>query len=618
MPSDKFKLFLNSAAKTKKEIEDEVKRLIRSRIENVVGNAIRDATDSLLGGEKIPPRDSVSYYREKKPDDKAHLSADDLAYAHDTPYDSPITEKIRSMRELGQTIYNGYMLRQCAEITIVKQGEFMKDVTDDFPRTAFCSVERPVYGALSLEQLRTYFTWRTDVRRGIYRKTDKPYIMLYCYELLNKIGVISAEDSLNRLIGVWENCRSFCPHLDKVMPMWISDLYAFNHIDADFSVYSDAFPVTSENTDKMMEELLSGNYAKKLDYLIKCSSYDLKSSIFFKEDNMPQLMDEAIEIVLKALNRYFHDRDIPLFGLICGRPKKDFNWTPFAGAYVDLDRMDGFRTCKVSAVTRYCTKMGKPALERFEFAPYRSFIGYILKATEAALRKRVGFRYGISANTKNVLEDFMNRDKLYRAASEPQFASLITDTVNSWCDKKGIFPPKKTKKKAYEADLDERYCSSGYGPSAPPKDVEIDISGLEQIRRESEEIARKLIIEESPEGAPEIEEITEMTECIEADVFDERTELAATEVHSMYDFSTLQEEWQRFGDSLDAAAIELLQAVYDGNADALCRDRGILPEAAYEQLNSIALEHIGDIIIENDSIIEDYSADISALLDITK
>ena len=36
------------------------------------------------------------------------------------------------MRALGQVIYKGSMRRECAEITIVKQGEFMKDVTDDY------------------------------------------------------------------------------------------------------------------------------------------------------------------------------------------------------------------------------------------------------------------------------------------------------------------------------------------------------------------------------------------------------------------------------------------------------------------------------------------------------
>ena len=143
---------------------------------------------------------------------------------------SAIRMKIEEMRRLGQVFYNGYMLRQCAEETLVKQGLFMADVTDDFPRNCFCGIERPIYGALSTDQLRTYFTWRTHARGGVYTVVDKPYVMLYCYELLNKIGVLSADDAYNRLSGVWEGCRGFCPALDSVMPRWLKDFRAFNEI----------------------------------------------------------------------------------------------------------------------------------------------------------------------------------------------------------------------------------------------------------------------------------------------------------------------------------------------------------------------------------------------------
>ena len=605
--SDMFKLFISSSAKTKKDIQKEIQRLIRAKIENVVDNAIREFTQE---GEKIPPKDSVDY-RKKKADD---LTADELAYAPVTPDEElPIVEKIREMRKLGQSFHHGYMMRQCAEVSIVRQGEFMQDVTDDFNRSVFCGTERPIYGALSLEQLRTYFTWRTDVRRGVYGKTDKSYVILYCYELLNKIGVLSSQDAFDRLIAMWENCRSFCPYLDGIMPSWLKDFYAFNHIDGDFSEHEATFPVKCERANDAVARFRTGDYSTNLEYLMGCSSYNLRGSIFFSDDTLPML-EKAIESVLHALEDYFKLRGISLFELICGRMRIDHLWVPFYAAYVDRDRMDGFHACNISVAERYCLKRGEPSVERFEAAPYRSFIGYILKSVESVLRERTGFRYSIVPNLSMVLDDFTNREKLYSAAKEAEFARLIPETVNEWCDKHGIYPPPKERKKKKKNSFDEDNVPVEYGvPYKEPRKVEIDIESLVRIRKEAEETARKLIVEEYEDALPE-EQIEEITAKVIDEVFDERQEEASFEVHSLYDFSALSDEWRGFAETLDAQALELLKAVVDGTAEMLCRERGVLPEMAFEEINAAALENIGDYLIEDGCVIPDYAENISEIV----
>ncbi len=606
-----FKLFISSAAKSKQEIIDEVQRLIRSKIENVVEDVSQEKQSRT--SEKIPPRDNVYYGR--KQESPLLLEADELAYAPESPDGSPpdLTEKIRRMRELGQTFYNGYMLKQCAEITLVKQGEFMQDVTDDFVRCAFCAIDRPVYGALSLEQLRTYFTWRTDARNGSYGKVDKPYILLYCYELMNKIGVLSAEDAFNRLIDVWSGCRDFCPYLDSVMPFWLRDMFAYNKISGEFSEWEKSFPVQSQQADDVTAQLHEKDYRGKLEYLMNRSAYNLKGSIFLTDETKP-MFDAVLEAALTALDQHFAKYDVTLFELICGRTKKDHTWTPFAGAYVDLDRMDGFRACQITSVERFCVKRGQPCHERFEHAPYRGFIGYVLKSSEAVLRERTGFRYGIVASISPVLDDFCNRDKLFKAASDPEFAEVVPNAVRRWCERNGVYPQPKTRKKAKKQDYEETLPPE-YGTSyAERKEVSIDIAGLEAIRQASEEIARKLIIENT---LPD-EEIEEITARIEDDVFEERTELAAMEVHALHDFSSLSEEWQALADSLDAPSLELLKALSLGNAEAFCRERGILPETAFEGLNATALQHIGDCLVENGELIPDYAEDVAGIAALMK
>lgn len=640
--SDKFRLMFDSRAKSREEIQKELRRImemrgqpapeepvsqpeqpaditqaVRESVQDKIRNIVREAVQTAQEdrersyGEKIPPREprpSVDYLGSAP----RALEPDELAYApsmyEEEDESSAIRMKIEEMRRLGQVFYNGYMLRQCAEETLVKQGLFMADVTDDFSRNCFCGIERPIYGALSTDQLRTYFTWRTRAREGVYNVVDKPYVMLYCYELLNKIGVLSADDAYNRLSGVWEGCRGFCPALDSVMPRWLKDFRAFNEISAgDFSPAEEL----DRSSDPADSAILEHRYSGLLDAMLERSGYNLRGSIFFKGNE--KLTENALEPVLSALDRYFAGFGVSMFELLCGRLQKNFNWQPFSGALVDRDRMDGFHALVISPTERYSIKRREPCLETFERAPYRNFIGWILKSIESVLRKRTGFRYPIQPNISAVLGDFANRDRLLRPAEAPEFQQIIPDTVNAWCDEHGIFPPKKQKKRpAY--NYDEAPESAAEKPAPAP--VEIDVSKLAKIREESDETTRRLIVEEADTLPPE--DIAGKMQDIEEDSFEEQTESFAENYAPSAapagNFGDLAPGWRKFAESLTAEDISLLKALLDGTAEALCRSRGVMPETEYDRINGSAMENTGDVLIENGAVIEDYLTDVREII----
>ncbi|MDE6030765.1 MAG: TerB N-terminal domain-containing protein, partial [Oscillospiraceae bacterium] len=569
---------------------------IRKKIAEVIEDA-KKYSESVPQPEKIPPRDqNIVYYGAPN----RGLTADEIAYApeapdFDTDADRAMNDKITEMRKLNELFYNGYLLNQCAEISIVKQGEFMAEVTDDFGRQAFCGISKPIYGALSNPQLRTYFTWRTDVRRGVYHETDRSYITLYCYELMNKIGVISAADALGRLLALWEGCREFAGWLDEIMPRWIKDFYAYNDLSEQYPDICSCFPVKSAGFSASVSELNVGNYSDKLDYLMENSSYKLGESVFFNEQTKP-LLNGAAEAALTALNKYFLERDISLFKLICGRMKRDYNWTPFVGAYVNLDRMDGFRQVRVSPVERYCVKRGEAALELFEPSPYRGFIGYILKSIESELRKRTGFHHKLTPNIKMVINDFRNRDKLIEAVSAPEFELEIIIAVNAWCDKNGIFPAKKQPKGTEEL------------PPAPVK-VDIDVEKLSRIRAESEEIAKKLIVEEPTHSE---ETISEIADRISGEDFSEKM-AEYSEQEEIAPQSEAADGWDGLARSLSARHIAVLRELLRGSAERYCRENNILPETVYEEINTLSLDCVGDVVIEGGEIVQDYEEEIRRL-----
>ena len=615
---DQFKKFIATGGKSREEIRSSIEKLLRREVDNIVkstqeeirrkiAEVIEDAkkhSEQAPQAEKIPPREKENIVYYNAPD--RGITADEIAFAPETPdfetdADRAMNDKITEMRGLNEIFYNGYLLNQCAEISIVKQGEFMAEVTDDFGRQAFCGISRPIYGALSNPQLRTYFTWRTDVRRGVCRGTDRAYITLYCYELMNKIGVISAADALGRLLAVWESCRESAGWLDEVMPRWIKDFYAYNDLSGQYPDLCSCFPVKSAGFSQSISELNCRNYSDKLDYLMENSSYKLGESVFFSEDTKP-LLNGAAGAALAELDKYFLARDISLFKLICGRMKRDYNWTPFAGAYVNLDRMDGFRQVRISPVERYCIKRGEAALELFEPSPYRGFIGYILKSVEAALRKRTGFQHKITPNIKMVINDFRNREKLIEAVSAPEFERVITDAVNEWCGKNGIFPAKKSVKGSVTED-----------PPPVPVKVDIDVEKLSKIRAESEEIAKKLIVEENAHSE---DMIAETAERISGDDFSEKISgysEAAEEIAALSGDADFGNGWAGLAHSLSQRHIEVISELLNGRAESYCRKNSILPETVYEEINTLALDNIGDVVIEDGEIVRDYEKELRRL-----
>lgn len=633
--ADKFKRFIETGGKSAEEIRQEIQRLLRGAVEEVVTTAenAADAVDETIRTaaedirrrisevvadasadkpkqpERIPPRerDNIRYAPSRR---EKTLSADEIAFAPDrfpikiTDADRAINAKIAEMRSLNEIFYNGYLVQQCAELSIVRQGEFMADVEDNYEHKAFCAIPRPVYGAMSNSQLRTYFTWRTNARKGIFAETDQTYIVLYCYELLNKVGVLSAAEAMGRLLEVWEHCKGFAPEVKRRLPRWIKDFYAYNDVSEqypDISVYfSDDSQSGCEN------DLFEHRYAGHLDYFAEHSAYDFKSSAFMTEDILP-LLDGALSAVWSALDDYFAGQGLSLFRLICGRMKKDYGWEAFAGAYVDKDRMDGFREVKISSVECYSIKRGVPALETFEAAPFRGFIGYVIKLTESVLRKRMGFRHKITPNINMALKEFTNLEKHIAAVSDPRFVETVTLAANEWCGANHIAAaPKKT-------SCDE------VQPAEPIK-VEIDIAQLARIREESDEIAKRLIVEET-EGVS-AEEISDIAQRVSDEDYSERiadyserddfTEPA--EQVQTFDFSELPKMWRGFAESLTVTQIEVLAALTRGTAEEYCRRYGIFPETVYEQINTAALDATGDIVIEGGELIPDYEKNIKKII----
>lgn len=80
-----------------------------------------------------------------------------------------------------------------------RQAVFMQDYEDDMPWTGDFVRYFPTYQDLTTRQLRGYFAWRTQLRRGNYQRIADSAAYIYLYELLNGVGAESPEDSLKKM-----------------------------------------------------------------------------------------------------------------------------------------------------------------------------------------------------------------------------------------------------------------------------------------------------------------------------------------------------------------------------------------------------------------------------------
>lgn len=173
---------------------------------------------------------------------RTHQSA---RFSHEVYADEPILktgrqmqnflpDQYRKMREISrwQEDPEGGAGRWLSEAELFyRQGLLMADFEDDCPYNGTFKSYFPTYNAMSDRQLRGYFTWRAQVRRGTVEETSTSFAFLYLYELICGIGVDNPLDGFNKIKAFWDVYRAFEPGLDRFARVWLQDYAVFHGLD---------------------------------------------------------------------------------------------------------------------------------------------------------------------------------------------------------------------------------------------------------------------------------------------------------------------------------------------------------------------------------------------------
>lgn len=112
------------------------------------------------------------------------------------PPKEQVPERLREMRRIYE--YGRESLEARAK-NFYFQAVQMQDYEDDVPWSGSFVSYYPTYHDLNTQQLRGYFTWRAGLRRGDVQPIPSSAAYLYVYELLNVVGAATPEESLEKL-----------------------------------------------------------------------------------------------------------------------------------------------------------------------------------------------------------------------------------------------------------------------------------------------------------------------------------------------------------------------------------------------------------------------------------
>lgn len=428
-----------------------------------------------------------------------------------------------------------------------RQASFMEFFEDDYDINVPYKTGKPNFNDMNTYQLRSYFSFRTLLRKKIYQKSQSTYIYLYLCELINLIGVTTAKEGLQKLIEFWNNYRKLEPSLDEIMEKFINDFYIVHNIQTPYKEIIKEFPVKKEIIDI---ELMTGNYNQKIEVFDNLSNYHILQSKLM-EHKYAFVTEMVIPKVFENLDIYFNKNGYNFNEILFGKFKK-VKYIPFEKAiFYNQNKTAEYQINtneKYEKINDFYTKE-----ELIPSDNTKKLMGYILKNIDISMRDALKI-----TNTLKINNDINIKDQNLYNFIINEIPKLIDATI-----KKFLIEYKQEINHKLNEQLKEN--------------IKIDESKFDTIRESSNRVQEKLIIEEYEEIKQEIKQETRIEK-------------------------TSDNIYQNFINNLTEQELEFLKLVLNNNRNSLidyCKSINILFEIMLENINSKALETIEDNIMED-------------------
>ena len=210
---------------------------------------------------------------------------------------------------------------------------YLADCEDDEPLETVTPRYFPTYFDLNVRELRGYFTWRTQVRKGVYRRTNDTFVLIYLYELLNQIGTGSVQESLRKMEEFekkYLDAGYGDEHLRRNLRRWTLDLCVLNdHPPEEARQYLDAETLRWDRAAAALKE--SGNLE---DEAVFAALADVAGKKLLESTVLQKQPTEGRRLFARAwraASRQKTENGKTLFTL-CFGDMKPFPWHPLGNA----------------------------------------------------------------------------------------------------------------------------------------------------------------------------------------------------------------------------------------------------------------------------------------------
>ena len=275
----------------------------------------------------------------------------------------------------------------------VQQARLAAAYEDDYAFEGTFQHYFPTYRRMSDPQLRGYFAWRTQVRRGAVEKTSLSFAFVYLYELANGITACP-DDPPERVL---EQLERFCaaygdldPRINRYAQRWRFDFALSHGLDAQL-------PPRQAAREQALATLIAADAPSArtdddeglFDALAALSSYRIDKSALLQRD--PDALREAACGAWRALAAYcrtHRKRTLVehLFGVCSAQPYPLFPSCVYCAEGPHADEQ-----LQIGPITRFVCKGGRWMRQGYFSGQERSAeLGAMLKAVDAALRAKLG------------------------------------------------------------------------------------------------------------------------------------------------------------------------------------------------------------------------------------
>nr|WP_145157112.1 TerB N-terminal domain-containing protein [Paenibacillus terrae] len=459
------------------------------------------------------------------------------------------------------------------------------------------------YQQMTEAQRKWYFYWRSEVRQGRYHRTDLSYIFIYVYELIHQVGWTDPREGYRLLDEIWTAYRDKFPRLDHYLKEWTADFVLIHKLDIPLIHITQS--AGSLLSHELMDLELVRLFQEKplqipMELLLILSDYDVQDSRFYVEAGQEDL-DYHIPRIVSLAAGYL-------------REKENDQWKELFAPDIPPKTTERYLFHRAVYDARlYGRLLPVTTIPIRNHAPLRSWVTQIIRYTENKLREHRGFKgrlrgVEIAPSIERLVELYLKRELTGRQEERPaividsdKLASLQKDTeyVRSMLT---VEEPGTTEEKDEET----------VAPANKPSAVHSDTSGEGSI---SDPVV-DLHSEESREPAP-VTETDYSPELLADDDHAASTDSRPSESvevtnadSAAWDTSGLDEEWARFAEMLAPYQLEALRVLTGStpneDLNQVADRHGTMPGLIIDEINDLAMETIGDLVIDGDRIAQEY------------